>query len=87
MKAPRLMDIPIGKLVCGGERPADQTRYRRLEASVRAMGLIEPLIVRDLGDRYQIVDGQLRHQILLDMGVQTVPCLIQPNQPPKESSP
>lgn len=40
------------------------------------MGLLEPLIVYPQGDNYEILDGCLRYRILLDWGVETVPCLI-----------
>jgi ParB-like chromosome segregation protein Spo0J len=70
------LDIPIVKLVPRGERTVDKKYYQRIEASLRAVGLIEPLIVFHMGDHYEIVDGRLRYKILLDLGVETVPCLI-----------
>ena len=52
-------------------------KYRkRIEASLRAVGLIEPFVVFPLGDDYEILDGGLRYEILLNLGVETVPCLI-----------
>jgi len=51
---------------------------RRIEASIRAVGLIEPLVVYPVGDQYEILDGYLRYIILLELGVDTVPCLIGP---------
>ena len=72
----RGMDIPIVKLVPGSERKVPKKYYQRIEASLRAVGLLEPLMVYPLGDNYEIKDGELRYQILLEMGVETVPCLI-----------
>jgi ParB-like chromosome segregation protein Spo0J len=69
-------DLPIVKLVPRSERHVEKRAYQRMEASLRAVGLIEPLIVVDQGDSYEILDGHLRYQILLDMGVETVPCLL-----------
>jgi hypothetical protein len=40
------------------------------------VGLIEPFIVFPHGENYEILDGCLRYRILLEMGVETVPCLI-----------
>jgi ParB family chromosome partitioning protein len=70
------MDIPIVKLTPRNERSVSAKYMKRIEASLRAVGLIEPLIVFPQGDNYEILDGGLRYRILLDMGVETVPCLI-----------
>jgi ParB family chromosome partitioning protein len=69
-------DLPIVKLVPRTERKVTKKYYQRIEASLRAVGLLEPLIVYDHGDSYEILDGSLRYKILLEMGVETVPCLI-----------
>jgi hypothetical protein len=70
------MDIPIVKLVPRNVRSVNPKYVKRIEASLRAVGLIEPLIVFPQGDNYEILDGCLRYRILLEMGVETVPCLI-----------
>ena len=69
-------DLPIVKLVPRTERKVSKKYYQRIEASLRAVGLIEPLIVYDHGDTYEILDGSLRYRILLELGVETVPCLV-----------
>jgi len=70
------MDISIVKLVPRTERKVAKKYRQRIEASLRAVGLIEPLIVYPLKDGYEILDGTLRYRILLDMGIETVPCLV-----------
>ena len=72
----RKMDISIVKLVPRTERKVAKKYRQRIEASLRAVGLIEPLIVYPLKDGYEILDGALRYRILLDMGIETVPCLV-----------
>ena len=69
-------DIPIVRLQPRNERHASPRQMKRIEASLKAVGLIEPLIVYPLDDDYEILDGCLRYKILLEMGVETVPCLI-----------
>jgi ParB family transcriptional regulator, chromosome partitioning protein len=69
-------DLPIVQLVPRSERKIDKKYYKRIEASLRAVGLLEPLVVFDQGDHYEILDGRLRYRILLDMGVEKVPCLV-----------
>lgn len=70
------LDISIVKLVPRNERKIAKKYRQRIEASIRAVGLIDPLIVFPLDDGYEILDGVLRYRILLEMGVETVPCLI-----------
>lgn len=74
------LDIPIVKLVPRQERQVSKKYRERIEASLRAVGLIDPLIVFPLGDNYEILDGGIRYRILLDMGIETVPCLIGPKR-------
>jgi len=57
-------------------------KYKRIEASVREMGLIEPLVVhpqkRARGEpaQYVLLDGHLRHDVLKSMGTKEVLCLV-----------
>jgi hypothetical protein len=70
------VDISIVKLVPRSERKVAKKYRSRIEASIRAVGLIDPLVVFPLDDGYEILDGSLRYRILLDLGVESVPCLI-----------
>ena len=70
------IDVPIVKLIPRHERKVGKKYYQRIEASLRAVGLIDPLIVFPQGDNYEILDGCLRYRIMLEMGVEMVPCLI-----------
>ena len=69
-------DIPIVRLIPRNERRISQKYVKRIESSLRAVGLIDPLIVYPVGEDFEILDGCLRYRILLEMGVETVPCLI-----------
>ncbi len=66
------VDISIVKLLPRNERKVEKKYRQRIEASLRAVGLIEPLIVYPLDDGYEILDGSLRYRILLDLGVESV---------------
>lgn len=69
-------DLPIVKLVPRTERKIGKKDLQRLKASLQASGLLEPLVVFDQGDNYLILDGQQRYEILLEWGVEIVPCLV-----------
>lgn len=74
------IDVPIVRLVPRHERSVKKTQLKRIEASLRSVGLIEPLIVYPDGENYEILDGCLRYRILLEMGVESVPCLVNPTR-------
>ena len=69
-------DIPIGQLVPMSERQVTAAAYAKICASIRAVGLIDPLVVYPEETHFVILDGQLRYRILLEMGIENVPCLI-----------
>ena len=55
----------------------DQTRIDELAASIRANGIIQPLIVRRHGDRFQLVAGERRLRASKVAGLFQVPVVIQ----------
>lgn len=70
------IDLPMASLTPVRKRSVKKAAFARLEANVRAVGLIEPLLVyQHMGQNF-IIDGYLRFQILLHAGAQSVPCLI-----------
>ncbi|MDZ4686654.1 MAG: ParB N-terminal domain-containing protein [Planctomycetaceae bacterium] len=75
-KAVQGLDLPIAKLVPRYLRKVSRKYRDRIAASLRAVGLLEPFIVFPQVDRYEILDGSIRYSILVEMGVETVPCLI-----------
>ena len=49
----------------------------KLWAEIEQKGLCEPIIVRQAGDGYVIVDGEHRFKICRDLGWQEIPCIVQ----------
>ncbi len=47
-----------------------------LIASIAEKGIIEPLIVRQRGERYQIVAGERRYQAAVQAGLRELPVVI-----------
>ncbi len=68
-------DIPMVLLRPRRERKISKREYERIRASILAVGLIEPLVVFPEEDYYIILNGYQRYRILLEMGVETVPCV------------
>lgn len=54
-------------------------KYRQITASIKEVGLVEPPVVtRSPGeeDTYMLLDGHIRIEVLKDLGVERVECLI-----------
>jgi ParB family transcriptional regulator, chromosome partitioning protein len=68
-------DIPIVLLRPRHERKISKREYDRIRAGILAVGLIEPLLVFPESDYYLILNGHQRYRILLELGVETVPCI------------
>jgi len=69
-------DVPIDKLARHTKHKTTTKHYQRIAASLRAVGLREPLTVMDEDGFYEILDGTLRYEILQEMGVETVSCFV-----------
>ena len=53
------------------------TKYQQIAASIHEVGLVEPPVVSRTADGlYLILDGHIRIEILKDMGVSEVECLV-----------
>ena len=55
------------------------SKYLQIARSVAEIGIIEPLVVarhRDDSGRFLLLDGHMRHAVLLDLGVAEVRCLV-----------
>lgn len=69
-------DVPTVKLTPLRKRTVSRKNYAKLLANLKAVGLIEPLCVCQEGDQFFILDGYIRYTALLELGIETVPCLI-----------
>ncbi len=77
-----VLEIPLEKIL--PMRLLDDSirkspKYRCIEASIKELGVIEPLIVhpqeKEAGT-FLLLDGTIRHRILKDFGLKTAKCLI-----------
>ena len=72
-------DIPLVLLRSSQDRKISKRQCERLRASILAVGLVEPLLVFPEDD-YIILNGHLRYRVLLELGVETVPCILAPGK-------
>lgn len=72
--------VPLDKLLPtrgGGEKLRNSAKYRALLASVREVGIVEPLSVfPQKGGKFLLLDGHVRVEALRELGITEVLCLI-----------
>lgn len=76
MDGPEAIDIPIVQLTPLRDRKVTGREFDRILASIKAIGLIEPLVVYPDGANYVILDGVQRYRALIELGVEVVPCIL-----------
>ncbi len=54
----------------------DEEKLEELAQSIRANGLIQPIVVRRSGDRFQIVAGERRWRAAQKAELQKIPCIV-----------
>lgn len=73
-------EIPINQISPNPEQPRqnfDEDALEELASSIRELGIIQPLTLRNTGhDSYQIISGERRYRASLLAGLETVPAYI-----------
>jgi len=75
----RIRELPIEKIDPNPHQPRgrfDEEHLRELAESIRLHGLLQPIVVRRAGDRYQLVVGERRFRASRMAGRTTVPAVI-----------
>lgn len=75
----RFAQVPLRSLSESPLNPRkhfDPTKLAELAASIGQHGIVEPLVVRELGDGYQIVAGARRFRAATAAGLESVPCVV-----------
>jgi ParB family transcriptional regulator, chromosome partitioning protein len=70
------IDVPITRLRPLRDRKVTKREYDRIVASIKAVGLIEPLVIFPEGDGYVILDGAQCYRAMVEIGVKSVPCIL-----------
>jgi len=73
------VDVDIDRLTPNEFQPrahADEARLRELAESIRSNGVIQPIVVRTLGDRFQIIAGERRWRAARIAGLARVPVVV-----------
>jgi ParB family chromosome partitioning protein len=73
---PAATDVPVERLDPNPFQPRsaiDPERLAELQASIRASGIVQPILVRRRGERYQIIAGERRWRAAQALGLASVP--------------
>jgi ParB family chromosome partitioning protein len=76
---PFLTDVAVGSIVPNPHQPRvhfDEETLAELAASIAQIGVLQPLLVRRVDDRYQLIAGERRWRAAKRAGLATVPVVV-----------
>lgn len=77
-RKPRLMSIPVGEIqVAQNIRTQfDPDKLKELSQSIKVSGVLQPLLVRPVGGRFELVAGERRLRAARMAPIEEVPCVV-----------
>jgi ParB family chromosome partitioning protein len=75
----RVEEIPIDAIRANADQPRssfDETQLEELKESIRRHGLMQPIVVRQVGDRFELIAGERRWRASKALGKTTIPALV-----------
>jgi ParB family transcriptional regulator, chromosome partitioning protein len=72
-------EVPVDQLEANPQQPRlamEPSALQALAASIRESGMVQPILVRPHGGRYQIIAGERRWRAALELGLPTVPVTV-----------
>ena len=72
-------EIPIEKIVPNPDQPRthfNESQLEELSESIKANGVLQPLLVRKKGDHYEIIAGERRYQASKIAGLEKLPVIV-----------
>ena len=74
-----LLEIPVSAIAPNPRQPRgsfDEEQMHDLTASIEAVGVLQPIVVRPAGERYQIVMGERRVRAARTAGLERIPAIV-----------
>jgi ParB family chromosome partitioning protein len=69
--------VPIEDLMANPNQPRQAMGdLSELVASIREKGVLEPILVRPMGGRFQIIAGERRYRAAIEAGLAEIPCVV-----------
>ena len=74
-----ILDINIDRININPHQPRklwDQEKLQSLSLSIKSNGVIQPILVRKMGDRFQLIAGERRLKASKLAGLKTIPAVV-----------
>ena len=74
-----LLEIPTSSIRASSHQPReifDEEALNALAESIREVGVLQPILVRESGDGYELIAGERRWRAARKVGLQTVPAIV-----------
>lgn len=74
-----VVDVPIDEIIPSKYQPRlkfDKDRLQSLAKSIKKNGILQPLLLRKINDKYQIIAGERRWKAAKMAGLNTIPVII-----------
>lgn len=73
------MEIPLEKITPNPRQPRtvfDEDDLAELTASIREFGVLQPVVVREVGSRFELIMGERRFRASKQAGKETIPAIV-----------
>lgn len=78
-KLSELRELPISEVEPNPDQPRrtfDELALEEMAASILQHGVVQPIVVTQVGEKYQIVAGERRYRASIKAGQKTIPALV-----------
>ncbi len=75
----QVLNVPIEDIIPNRFQPRlnfDESSLQELSSSIKEHGIIQPLVLRRVGDKYEIIAGERRYKASKMAGLTSVPAII-----------
>jgi len=75
----RVLDLPLERIHPNSRQPRiefDADALAELAASIRAQGVLQPVLVRPAGDGFELIAGERRYRASRSIGLSTIPAIV-----------
>ena len=79
MEKRKIVELSIENVMPNRFQPIisfDEEAIGELSESIKKHGIIQPLVVRTIGDKYEIIAGERRYKASILAGLETVPAIV-----------
>jgi ParB family chromosome partitioning protein len=74
-----LREVPIGRVIANRFQPRsyfDEATLNSLAESIRTLGVLQPILVREDGDHFELIAGERRWRAAKRAGLATIPAVV-----------